>query len=346
MSKDFLSADLPDPSRHILAAFLVVILVCSALLVIDFFVVKKIAEQTALNNDISILIIARSLLENFVACAICAVLLAFMFKVIVAFIDPRDRVIEISSADITGRLRRNAKNANKYTFIGNTATFVTSTVLPIMVDKAREGGVAHSLSLYIIDPMDVISISSYSIFKSQVSHAKSKIADKEIAKWVQPLYAANKEEMAEVKAKLIAAIYLAAYAHMQSNMSVYIYLRRSFTPFRYDLTDSEVVLTQESASESAVAFSSRGHFYGWYNKEAKAQEAQSVRIDLQGENSNLHALNLVHPSAPLPKIIVSINNLVSLFPYLKPLSLDVDVIELAATKVSKPSHAYNYRSFN
>lgn len=341
MSNDLLPDDLPDRQFHVIAAVLVIVLICGVLYWIDFFYIAGKLEANQIGPEWKLhATVIRAVIENLIAGAVAAILLALTFRWIVAFIDPRDRVIEIPPRKITDRLLKNAQKTRDYIFIGNTATFVSTAVLPVLCDSVRKSGHPRSVTLILIDLMNDEAVKSYSAFKLSGKQTASKVADRQLARWVPPLNQPVGETSAEIKGKILAAIYLAAYSCLQSGMGVSIYLRNSFTPFRADMTDPEVVLTQESANESAVAFSSDGHFYGWYHKEADAQRMQGIKIDIADRREALRSLLLAHPSSTMEEIRAAIISVAKHFSHLRPIADNEDVVSIAAQRVTHPNHAY------
>lgn len=345
MSAPVLPDDLPERRNHVLIAVLSVATISILLYIFDCWLTECIAKEIALapkgeSTWSRQLTIVKAVVENLIAGALGTLILALIVRWIIMFVDPRDRVLEISPNAITSRLRTNAQSTRKYVFLGNTATFVTATAVPILVDLARQTGIPRTIALYMIDPMDMGAVASYAAYKTQVAHSNSIVADQTMGRWVTPQDNIRPETDDQVIAKLLAAIYLATFASLQSAVTVSIYLRRSFTPFRADMTDKEVVLTQESRIEPGVAFSSRGHFYGWYHKEADAQLMQATRLDLEGNRSALQNLNLVSPYGTESAIRASLISVVLLFPHLSPLSNRHAVIDLAIKRIKNPSHSY------
>lgn len=342
-NQELLSNEMPNGQRRVVVAVMAIFFLCLGLYWLDLHVsafADNEENPAQLRQHAGIV---KAVLENLIAGSIAAILLALTFKWIVALVDPKDRVIEVSPSNITPRLLRNARRTSNYVFIGNTATFVSAAVLPVLSDAVRTTGIPRSITLILIDPMDKEALQSYSEFKLRAAQTASKVADQDLARWVPPIATPKGESSEEISAKVLAAIYLGAFASLQSGMEVSIHLRKSFTPFRADMTNSEVVLTQESASESAVAFSSEGHFYGWYHKEADAQSMQSTKIDIAGEREQLRKLGLMHPSASKEEIKKSIVALANHFDHLKELAVNQDVINQATKNVTRPTHAYQPR---
>jgi len=334
------SADeLPKSRNHVVAFVCAILCICVGLYVVDVHVAESAGASDASDDWKQHAGIIRSVIENLIAGAIAAMLLAMTYRWVLALIDPSDRVIELPPGSITERLKKNARKTRSYLFIGNTASFVSTTVLPILVESSRSSGHPKSLSLFLIDPTDAVAIASYVAYRDRVGRSASKAADETLAIWIPP-QARKVESCEEVIAKVLSAIYLAAFAAVFPGMSVSVFVRRSFTPFRADISDSEVVLTQESASESAVAFSARGHFYGWYQKEADAQKGQVQAIDLSAMREELRALDLAYPTAPRQEIAASLTALIGLVPYLAPLLATPGVVDLAAKKICSPNRQY------
>lgn len=340
MSQDLLPNDMPARHIHVVVAVVLVSIICMLLYWADLHIAEAIDKNKISDEWKQHAVVIRAVLENLIAGAVAAILLALTYRSIVAFIDPRDRVIEISPSSITNRLIKNAQGTRNYIFIGNTATFVTAAVLPVLSDSVRMTGHPRSVTLVLIDLMDPDAVASYSAFKLSGRHTASKVADQHLARWVPPLNKPQVETSDQIAAKVLAAIYLAAFSCLQSGMMISVYLRKSFTPFRVDMTDAEVVLTQESESESAVAFSSGGHFYGWYHKEADAQRMQGIKVDIAGERENLRQLILVHPSSTKEEIKKAILAVANHFLHLSPIVKNEEVITLAAERVARPSHGY------
>lgn len=342
MTRDVVSDELPSDRRRLGAAILLILGVSLSCYLLDLWVIGRAAElskQDPHSEWLQHLGVLRSVLENLIAGALAALILALSYRSIIRWIDPGDRVVEISSTQITDRLLKNARKTRQYLFIGNTATFVTSAVLPVLIDTARTTSQARAVTLFLIDPVDQPTVLSYNSYSDGLGHLSSKVADATLAIWLLPSTTPKRHEPAEVVGKVLASIYLAAYAVVTHGLTGSVYLRRTFTPFRLDLSDQEAVLTQESPSEAAVAFSSRGHFYGWYQKESEALRAQCVHIDLTSMRDRLRNV-IAHPASPKQDIHVALCELLRVVPHLQKLSNDPDSIAAAVKRICHPSHTY------
>ena len=285
-------------------------------------------------------LLTRSILENTIAGAFAAIVLALSYRWAVRLVEPGDRVIEIRPGSISDRLKSNARLSSRYGFIGNTATFVTAAILPILCARSQRSGQSVFVRIFIIDPRDPGVVTAYVRHKSRVSVSSSKIADYDLASWTRPSVDSASESFDIALAKLYACLYLCAYASKSSGVEISVHLRKSFTPFRADISDREVILTQESASEAAVAFSSDGHFYGWYDKETEALLQQCTPVVLTG-NAEVERMHLAHPSSPRTEIEDAFDTLFSTA--LKDLNLVISagVRRAAIDRIIIPRHSYN-----
>lgn len=336
---------MPSRSRQVVAAVIAVAAFCTLLFFINIFVAKEIAKEVAIppagESDWSRgLVTVKSVIDSLIAAAIAALLLSFIFKLIVNLIDPQDRVLEIAPSDITARLQENARNTQSYIFIGNTATFVTASIIPILVDIAQLTNFRRSVELFILDPMSDQAVKSYISHKKRVAIAISEIFDQKSTRWIQQMEVGKVDDEDQVAGKLVAAIYFSAFASLQTSMEMRVFLRASFTSFGVDMSDKEVVLTQESTDEAAVAFSARGEFYKWYKKEAFSQQGQAVCIDFSRMRNELKNLSLPHPSCRPEIIRSSLICLLRLFPYLSSLSERQYVLDYAVARIKSPTHSY------
>ena len=333
------NSDLPQSRNHRFVFIFSVSFICAVLYILDYHWLTPASldstSETLKNNAL----ILKSVVENLIAGAIAALLLAITYRWVVAWIDPTDRVIEVPPVGITDRLLDNARITRNYVFIGNTAGFVSSAILPILTELARKSGHPRVISLFLIDPIDESAVDAYVAYRERVAKGTHKSADSEEAMWVRPVEL-KIDTPDEVVAKILAAVYVAAYASLYPGVNVAVYLRRSFTPFRADISDGEAVLTQESPLESAVAFSSRGHFYGWYQKEAEAQKGQSVSFDFTLLRDVLRRLRLAHPTASSSELEKSLRQLISKLPHLSPIAHRVHAISIAAKLIGKPNLKY------
>lgn len=342
MSGNVVSDELPTGKRHLGVAVALVFLFIALCLLGDWWLIQKTIRLSTLNQQdtwITYIGTLRSILENLIASALAVLLLGLMYRFVVSWIDPADRVVEISAVQITNRLLANAKKSQAYLFLGNTATFVTTAVVPVLADAGRAVSRPRTITLFLIDPLDQTTVKNYCEYSDRVSQEATKVSDAVLATWIRPTSQGKTQSESEVAGKILASIYLIAFGACKQNISAAVYLRKSFTPFRVDLSDSEAVVTQESASQSAVAFSARGHFYSWYLKESEALRSQCIHLDLTSVRSQMRQ-DLTDPSSSKEEILVALKKLLSLFSYLQPLLQNSIALDAAVTRISNPTHAY------
>ncbi len=341
MSDTLISDDLPQAKRHVRVVIAVVLAICFGLYIFDLYLLSISDEPQTTTRQKYHIAIVKNVIENFIAGAIAALALALTYRSVIQLINPGDRAIEIAPRKITNRLIENATRTRNYVFVGNTATFVSASVLPQLLKAATgKNGNERTLSLYLLDPTDADAINSYVTYKTRVNLSTALRDQTSI--WA-PILSFKQQEIEteeDVRAKIIAAIHLCAYASLHQGMTVNIFLRKSFTPFRADISDREAVLTQESAGESAMAFSSEGHFYKWYQKDADSQQDQSIKIDFASQRHKLLKLHLVDKGDDLQKTEASVVRLLKFLPYIKALAINTEVVKKSAMRVKNPRHGY------
>lgn len=331
--------ELPKSKRHLITFIIAVFTICVATYALDVWITRSTEESSPTGLKLHLLII-KSIAENLIAGAIAALILALTYRYIVWIMRPGDRVIEVPPREITSRLIKNAQKTRSYVFIGNTATFVASSILPILRESARTSGRPISISLFLINPTNNRVLKEYVTHKYKAAQGALKTADNETTRWVSPSADPKQETHESAAAKVLAAVYLGAYASIQPGVTVCIYLRNMFTPFRADITDGEAVLTQESPNDSAVAFSADGHFYGWYHKEAEAQKQQMHELDLANLSTALRNANLAHPSESTSQVQASLITLLAMIPILAPLRKNSGLMAATVRRICRPRHDY------
>ena len=299
-------SDLPKSNKQIKYIAVVLAITTAILIYIDV----KIRAAIVVSNQKSTLNMALSIIENIMAGLTTAFILAITYRLIIQFIDPADRVIEIEALNIGRRLRSNARKTTSYTFIGNTATFVVSTIIPTLCDAARTTGKPVAIKIFVIDPRDSNVVQSYIRHKNRTQQSLSKVADLDTASWTRPSLTGKSETSNEVIAKLVSCIYLSAYASKCAGISLDMYLQKSFTPFRADITDNEVIQTQEAPNEPAVAFSANGHYYGWHHKEAETLAPQCFQLKFSDQKF-LEDVVISHPTSSRELIEASLKRLLN-----------------------------------
>lgn len=302
--------DSGNQKLHFICYSLIFIFLCS----VGLFLINLIEGL----NENGIGWIARkstiSILENLIAGGVAAIILAFISDYILKFVDPKNKVEEIPSSKISDRLKFNANKTNNYLFIGNTASFVTREIIPIIFKKSVETNIKKKVSIYLLDPSCDEAVKAYVSYKNRIlfSDYKGQFGFKGCE-----LCEDKKTSVDDVIATIVCTLYLAAYVSQSNFIDVEIYFRKYFTPFRADISDTEVVLTQESKKDPAVGFSERGQFFNWYKKEADVLIHQSVKIDLNFLKTDNSSTRITNPTDEKNKIEESIDYIFSEVDFLK-----------------------------
>ncbi|MGU3626961.1 hypothetical protein [Comamonas sp. C24C] len=261
-----------------------------------------------------------TIVENLIAGGVAAIILTLISDLILSFVDPKNKVEEISSSKISARLKLNANNTNNYLFIGNTASFVTKEIIPILFRKSFESHIKKNLSIYLLNPKCNDALEAYVSYKNRIlfSDSKGNFSYKECS-----ICEGKKTSVDDVISTILCTIYMAAYVSQSNYVEVNVFFRSYFTPFRADISDVEVVLTQESKKDPAVGFSERGQFFYWYKKEADVLIYQSKKIDLNFLKLNNESTKITSPNDSNENIESSMDYLFGEVDFLKCLKNDL-----------------------
>lgn len=169
----------------------------------------------------------------------------------VAFFFPK-RQLELGAMDllspslIARHLKELLDNASRWSYRGHTGRYFRNKVFPELKKRARSAGGPTNISLELLDPRDITTISSFVVYRKDISPTRH-------AKWT------NETAKIEVLATILL---VATEAARTTNLEAKIYLRSSLSAFTTDLSDSGCVITREKANQDAIFFSSRSTFYG------------------------------------------------------------------------------------
>lgn len=303
---------------HFIGYSLLFVIFCSIILfVVNFINIDSKSYFFVISKKSTI-----SIVENLIAGGVAAIILAFISDYILRFVDPKNKVEEIQSSKISSRLKFNAEKTSSYLFIGNTASFVTKEIIPIIFKKSVDTNIKKSISIYLLDPSCEEAVNAYVSYKNRILFSDSKGQHNFGG---CKLCESKRISEDDVISTIICTVYIAAYVSQSNFVDVDIYFRKYFTPFRADISDAEVVLTQESKRDPAVGFSERGQFFYWYKKEADVLIHQSTQIDLSFLKKENFSIKITNPTDSEKNIGESIDLIFDRIEYLTNLKSSISL---------------------
>ncbi|PTA44784.1 hypothetical protein [Micromonospora sp. RP3T] len=161
------------------------------------------------------------------------------------------------------------QHTDQWHFKGGTGTYLRAVTLPECLKHARRRNATLSLAIEIIDPTDEEVCERYAWFRRSLE-ADEPTEPKE--PWT--VDRTRKESYATV---------LAACWHMQRSglLTVDIRLSAQMTTFRYDLSSSCVVITQENPQTPALRIDRGEVYYNRFNIELDYSRRQSRRVPIE-----------------------------------------------------------------
>ena len=176
----------------------------------------------------------------------------------------------LAGADVGRALEQARRGTDTWMFKGGTGTYVRAVTLPRLADDARRQARRLTVRLEIIDPTNTEICERYARFRRSLSPQPDAIGEK----WT--LDRTRKESFATV---------LAACWYQQRSELLGIDVRLSVvaTTFRWDLSSSCIIITQEDPQVPALMFE-RGKSKSYYDRwnielQTSLDQARRVSID-------------------------------------------------------------------
>jgi hypothetical protein len=160
------------------------------------------------------------------------------------------------------------RHTDRWYFKGGTGTFIRAVTLPECIEHARRRNGTVDFQLEIIDPTDEAVCERYSVFRRSLDRGRD--ASGEL--WTPDR--TRKESFATV---------LAACWHKQRSglLKIGVYLSAHLTTFRYELSSSCIIVTQQDPRTPAIQIDQSQIYYNRYNMELQysREQSRSVPID-------------------------------------------------------------------
>jgi hypothetical protein len=148
--------------------------------------------------------------------------------------------------------------------------------LPECVEKARESIPRRKLDvqLLILDPLNEQLCAMYADYRTAVPPRDVKADEPWTTERTQ------KESFATV---LAAGWYKRSYGQLNIN----VYLLSTMSTFRYDLSDSMVIITQDDPQSPAMVISRENPLYHAYATEINTSQQQAKQVMIDGSHAQL-----------------------------------------------------------
>ncbi|MFI7071600.1 hypothetical protein [Micromonospora sediminicola] len=181
-------------------------------------------------------------------------------------IDSVSMVRVLHGSEVGQTLAEARRYTDRWTFKGGTGTYLRAVTLPECLEHARRRNATLTVAVEIIDPTDEDVCERYARFRRSLD------PDAPGERWT--VDRTRKESYATV---------LAACWHLQRSglLTVEVRLSAQMTTFRYDLSSSCVVITQENPQTPALRIDRGELYYNRFNIELDYSRKQSRRVPIE-----------------------------------------------------------------
>jgi hypothetical protein len=168
------------------------------------------------------------------------------------------------------------EKTTRWTFRGGTGTYTRAMTLPVCVANARDSIPRRGLDvrLMILDPLDERLCEMYAEYRTSIPSRVDGTGES----WTADR--TRKESFATV---------LAAGWHKRSYslLNISVYLVSTMSTFRYDLSDSRIIITQDHPEFPAMVISRDNPHYHAYVTEINKSQQQARPVTIEGPHAQL-----------------------------------------------------------
>lgn len=206
---------------------------------------------------------ASHLLDQVLEDMLAATLVAGILTALLSYFAPEatpDGLVEVVPAKDRGlRLATARQQTRDWSFSGAMGRYTRAETLPKLAQACKEDGLSRRVVLQLLDPRDARLCERYANLRGSL-----RSADK--APW------SVLHVQTEVVATIVAAYAIAA---QQSQLDLRVGLRGSVSQQRYDLSDTEVIITTEDERREALVFPAGSPFYDIIREELRLSLTQA-----------------------------------------------------------------------
>lgn len=172
-------------------------------------------------------------------------------------------------ADINQAFALARQHTDRWVFKGGTGTYTRAVTLPLCLKSAGQDRRSLRVRLEIVDPTNVALCERYANYRSSISQDRPDGTGE-----VWTLDRTRKESFATV---LAACWYKRTHRQL---LDIQVGLASTVSMFRYDLSMSRIIITQDDSEFPATVISSESPLYDGYDTELRSSFAQTRQVDL------------------------------------------------------------------
>lgn len=187
-------------------------------------------------------------------------------------LDDLSMVRVLTGAEVTAALAEARRHTDVWMFKGGTGTYIRAVTLPDCVEVARREKRTLSFRLEILDPSDEAACARYAQFRNGLLPAPDGTGEP----WT--VDRTRKEAFATV----LAACW---YRQRFPLLDVEVRLSSVMTTFRFDLSSTCVIITQEDPRAPAMMISRGRFYYERWRTELRASLEQGRRVPTERGDS-------------------------------------------------------------
>jgi hypothetical protein len=192
----------------------------------------------------------------------------FGFLIIVPFLPTPEKgeSIEIPPGKITKEFDLLLVSANRWRYKGNFGRYLRGKVLPALSTRQN----IHVIAC-LIDPNDSDLCETHAEYRAGIN-----AIDK-----------GTKYNADIVATEVVVTIIIASWYATNKNMTIEVYLSKSFDPIRIDSNDNAMILTVEDRRSPALKIPKNHFTFDHFELQMRTAKDQSRKVDLSGMRKNI-----------------------------------------------------------
>ena len=255
--------------------YTLLVVVFITILLLRMFVVPELLPSS---KDTDWLSISRSVLDALIATVLVttSVTLAFWWTRPPQSEGGTDAFIQ--PFEVGQSLRNAAISSREWYYLGQTARYVRSRILPMFADEAKSRNEKRIVRVMLINPQNDTACKYYAEYRSVC-----RSADLDSKDWTEG------RAKSEVLATVLCCLELKS---KNPNLEVGVGFLTYVSLFRIDFSQSLVLITQEDGQEPAIRYYNHSRFYDSYRREIEMAWDQCERLNLANVPQNFDYANL------------------------------------------------------